>query len=135
MDVSINKPMKDGMRTRFQTWYASKVQKQLKDFPVEVSAAVSKLECGKAAGPDGFMAEHLKAGGEAVIMLLLNALNTNVELGIAPDILKRVVVAPVYKGSGKDPPQVDSCQGVISSMVAKVWSFSVLRGLKLICCM
>ena len=35
MDVSINKPMKDGMRTRFQTWYASEVQKQLKDVPVD----------------------------------------------------------------------------------------------------
>ena len=35
MDVSIIKPMKDGMRTRFQTWYASEVQKQLKDAPVD----------------------------------------------------------------------------------------------------
>ena len=35
MDMSINKPMKDGMRTRFQTWYASEVQKQLKDVPVD----------------------------------------------------------------------------------------------------
>ena len=30
----------------------------------EVAAAVSKLKCRKAAGPDGLMAEHLKAGGE-----------------------------------------------------------------------
>ena len=47
MDVSINKPMKDGMRTRFQTWYASEVQKQLKDAPldqvkVNVTAAAIK---------------------------------------------------------------------------------------------
>ena len=35
MDVLINKPMKEGMRTRFQTWYASEVQKQLKDVPVD----------------------------------------------------------------------------------------------------
>ena len=27
--------MKDGTRTRFQTWYASEVQKQLKDVPVD----------------------------------------------------------------------------------------------------
>ena len=35
MDISINKPMKDGLRTRFQTWYANEVQKQLKDVPVD----------------------------------------------------------------------------------------------------
>ena len=39
--------MKDGMRTRFQTWYASEVQKQLKDAPldqvkVNVTAAAIK---------------------------------------------------------------------------------------------
>ena len=30
MDVSINKPLKDEMKSRFQLWYASEVQKQLK---------------------------------------------------------------------------------------------------------
>ena len=35
MGMSINKPVKDGMRTKFQTWYASEVQKQLKDVPVD----------------------------------------------------------------------------------------------------
>lgn len=35
MDVSINKPMKDGMRTGFQTWYASEIQKLLKDGPLD----------------------------------------------------------------------------------------------------
>ena len=38
----------------------------------EMSAAVSKL---KAAGPDGLMAEHFKAGGEVVVIWLLNVLN------------------------------------------------------------
>ena len=47
MDVSINKPVKHGMRTRFQTWYASEVQKQLKEVPVDnvkvsVTASVVK---------------------------------------------------------------------------------------------
>ena len=43
MDVSINKPVKDGMRTRFHTWYASEVQKKLKDkVKVNVTASVIK---------------------------------------------------------------------------------------------
>ena len=35
MDVSINKPLKDEMKKRFQVWYADEVQKQLKDVPVD----------------------------------------------------------------------------------------------------
>ena len=83
-------------------------------------AVVSKLKCGKAAGPDGLMAEHLKAGGEVVVIWLLNVLNTIVKL----EVIKRGVVVPVYKGSGKDPLWVDSYQGVtLSCMVAKVLEF------------
>ena len=92
-----------------------------------MSAAVSKLKCGKAAGPDGLMVEHLKAGGEMVVICLLNVLNTIVELEVIPDVLKRGVVVPVYKGSGKDPLLVDSYRGVtLSSMVAKVLEFLCL---------
>ena len=36
MDIAINKPMKDELKTRFQTWYANEVQKQLlKHIPLE----------------------------------------------------------------------------------------------------
>ncbi len=47
MDVSINKPVKHGMRTRFQTWYASEVHKQLKEVTVDnvkVSVAASVVK-------------------------------------------------------------------------------------------
>ena len=99
----------------------------------EVSAAVSKLQCGKAAGPDGLMAEHLKAGGEMVVIWLLNVLNTIVELEVILDVLKRGVVVPVYKGSGKDPLRVDSYRGVtLSSMVAKVLEFLCLQRLEVV---
>ena len=99
----------------------------------EVSAAVLKLQCGKAAGPDGLMAEHLKAGGEMVVIWLLNVLNTIVELEVIPDVLKRGVVVPVYKGSGKDPLRVDSYRGVtLSSMVAKVLEFLCLQRLEVV---
>ena len=40
VDVSVNKPIKDMMRSKFQTWYASKVAKQLK----EVSVANVKVD-------------------------------------------------------------------------------------------
>ena len=34
----------------------------------EVAAAVRKFKSGKAAGPDGLLAEHLKWGGESVLL-------------------------------------------------------------------
>lgn len=47
MDISVNKPMKSGLRTRFQTWYASEIQKQLKVVPldeVQVSVTASSIK-------------------------------------------------------------------------------------------
>ncbi len=35
MGISINKPMKDELKSKFQAWYAEEVQKQLKAGPVE----------------------------------------------------------------------------------------------------
>ena len=35
MDISVNKPMKSELKKRFQAWYASEVQKQLKEVPVD----------------------------------------------------------------------------------------------------
>ena len=48
----------------------------------EVSRAVSRLKKKKAPGPDGLLAEHLRAGGEAVVIWLRNILNVTVELEI-----------------------------------------------------
>ena len=58
--------------------------------------------------------------------------NENLEcccgLEVVPDVLKRGVVVPVYKGGGKDPLKVDSYRGVtLTSMVAKVLEFLVLE--------
>ncbi len=41
----------------------------------EVAGAVCRLKVKKAPGPDGLMAEHLKAGGEAVVIWLMKILN------------------------------------------------------------
>jgi len=41
----------------------------------EVATAVARLKAEKAPGPDELTAEHLKAGGEAVITWLCTILN------------------------------------------------------------
>ena len=54
----------------------------------EVARAIARRKGRKAPGPDGLMAEHLKAGGEAVVIWLLRILNAVVELEVVPDALK-----------------------------------------------
>ena len=99
----------------------------------EVSRAVSKLKKKKAPGPDSLLAEHLKAGGEAVVIWLMNILNATVELESVPTVLKRGVVVPVYKGGGKDSMKIDSYRGItLTSMVAKVLEFLLLQRLELV---
>ena len=69
----------------------------------EVSRDVSRLKKTKAPGPDGLLAEHLRAGGEAVVIWLRNILNATVELESVPTVLKRGFVLAVYKGGGRIP--------------------------------
>ena len=96
----------------------------------EVARAVHKLKKKKAPGPDGLLAEHLKAGGDAVIIWLRNISNAVVELEVIPDVMKRGVVVPVYKGGGKDSLKIDSYRGItLTSMVAKVLEFLLLEHL------
>ena len=90
----------------------------------EVSGAVSRLKGKKAPGPDGVMAEHLKFGGEVFVIWLMRILNAVIELEAIPEVLKRGVVVPVYKGGGKDPMRRDSYRGItLTSMVSKVLEF------------
>ena len=78
----------------------------------EVSGAVSRLKGKKAPGPDGVMAKHLKFGGEVFVIWLMRILNAVIELEAIPEVLKRGVVVPVYKGGGKDPMRRDSYRGI-----------------------
>ena len=50
----------------------------------DVFRAINKLKAKKAPVPDGLMAEHLKAGGEAIVAWLMRVLNAVVELEAIP---------------------------------------------------
>ena len=98
----------------------------------EVPAAVRKLKSGKAAGPDGLLAEHLKWGGECVLLWLQGVLNFIVESEAVPSVLKTGILVPVYKSGGKDPLKVDSFQGVtLTSTLAKVLEFLIVDRVQL----
>ena len=61
-----------------------------------VAAAVKKLKVGKAAGPDGLLGEHLKWGGEAVLVWLQGVVNSIVESEAVPSVVKAGIVVPVH---------------------------------------
>ena len=44
LDVAVNKPIKDEIRSRFQSWYASEVREQLKPQPVHVDVSASVVK-------------------------------------------------------------------------------------------
>jgi len=67
----------------------------------EVSVVITKLKSRKSAGPDGLMAEHLKAGGESVVIWLMNVLNAVVEMKVIPVVLKRELLCQCVRGKGK----------------------------------
>ena len=93
----------------------------------EVERALSRLKRGKAAGPEGLMAEHLQEAGSEVQVWLRNVLNAIVELEEVPNTLKSGIIIPVYKGSGRDPVKTDSYRGVtLSSVLAKMLEMLVL---------
>ena len=92
----------------------------------EVAGAVLKLKGRKAPDPDGLMAEHLKVGGEAVVIWLMRIVNATVELEVIPDVLKRGVIVPIYKGGGRDPLKTDNYRGItLTTMISKVLEFLV----------
>ena len=64
----------------------------------EVARAVARLKGRKAPGPDGLMAEHLKEGGEVMVVWLSNILNAVVDLEVVPSTLKSGVSSTHVQG-------------------------------------
>ena len=61
---------------------------------------VNRLKWGKAPGICGIHAEPLKAGGNAVLVLLHAVLFSAWKTGIIPTDWKRGLVVPLWKGKG-----------------------------------
>ena len=84
----------------------------------------------KAPGSDGFMSEHLKAGGEAIAIWLTRILNAVVDVETIRSVLKLGVIVPVYNGGGKDPLRTDNYSGItLTSMVSKVLELLLMKRL------
>ena len=100
-------------------------------FPAnKVTNAVRKLKKRKDPRPDGLLAEHLKAGAEAVNIWLRNILNAVVELEVISEVLHelRGVLLSLHT---KLVGCFDSYLGItLTSMVVKVLEYLLLDWLE-----
>ena len=96
----------------------------------DVSSAVKSLKAGKAAGPDGVTAEHIKYGGISLTKWLQKIFNRIIALEEIPLCLKEGNIIPVYKAKGKDSLMVGSYRGItLSSVLSKLLESIILKRL------
>ena len=93
----------------------------------ETEGVIKNLKSGKAGGLDHLQAEHLKFGGNSLVLWVQQVCNAAVELETISDVLKLGVVNPVYKGNGRDPLDTNSYRGItLSSVLSKILELRLL---------
>ena len=97
----------------------------------EVRDTVCRMKIKKSAGLDNLTAEHLKYGGNCIIIWLTEILNAIVDTEQIPACLKLGITIPIYKGGGKDPLNANSYRGItINSVISKVLDTLILDRLE-----
>ena len=66
----------------------------------QIRKAISKMKCGKAAGPSGIIAEMLKASGEEGVRLLRQLGEDVFSTGVIPEEWQESTILNLYKGKG-----------------------------------
>ena len=67
---------------------------------VEIRKPLSKMKCGKAAGPSGIIAEMMKATGVECIVLLKELAESVFSNGVIPKDWEESFILNLYKGKG-----------------------------------
>ena len=66
----------------------------------QIRKAISKMKCGKAAGPSGIIAEMLKASGEEGVRLLRQLGEDVFSTGVIPEEWQESTILNLFKGKG-----------------------------------
>ena len=104
---------------------------ELDDLPTEeeVEKAISELQCGKSAGPDGIPPEVFKTGGTSLIQKFTEFLCLCWEDGSLPRDLKDARIVHLYKGKG-DKSSCDNYRGIsLLSIAGKIMAKVILNRL------
>ena len=107
------------------------MRSELDDLPLEeeVVKAISELQCGKAAGPDGIPPEIFKVGGDTLIRKFTEFLCMCWEDGCLPQDLKDARIVHLYKGKG-EKSSCDNYRGIsLLSIAGKILAKVILNRL------
>ena len=69
-----------------------------------VSECINMLSAGAAPGPDGIPAKMIKAANSTFASMLNNIMQSSLESGDIPGILKLAFVTPIHKGDSRSDP-------------------------------
>ena len=95
----------------------------------EVVKAISELQCGKSAGPDGIPPEVFKAGGTSLIEKFTEFLGVCWDDGSLPQDMKDANIVHLYKGKG-DKSSCDNYRGIsLLSIAGKILAKVILNRL------
>ncbi len=87
----------------------------------EVKGVCRKLKVGKAPGPDGIQAEHLKYAGPIAHKYLARLFCLMTQAEWRPDSMRRGMIVPIPKGN-KDPTLPDNNRGItLRSVLGKTY--------------
>ena len=89
--------------------------------PREISYAISKLNLSKAPGSDLVCAEHLKYGGEYLVLVLQLVFRWVIDLEYVPKALREGIQVPLHKGKNTPTTDPDNYRGItLLSVFCKV---------------
>ena len=86
----------------------------------EMREVILSLKLNKSASPDGIESEHLRYGGETLILLLICIFSAIILSGYIPQSLCHGLVIPIPKGVNKDLSNPSNYRGItILSNISK----------------
>ena len=85
----------------------------------QIQKALSKMKCGKAAGPSGIVAEMLKAAGEEGVELTRQLTEAVFSCGVIPSDCEENFIMNLYKGKGEALDRGNYCGLKLTDQVMK----------------
>ena len=89
-----------------------------------VSDCIDMLSAGAAPGPDGIPAKMIKAANSTFASMLNNIMQSSLESGDIPGILKLAFVTPIHKGDSRSDPANFRPVSLTSHLIKFVRSWS-----------
>ena len=91
----------------------------------EICTILKNLKKGKAAGPDGLVAEMFLSSSHIAVPYLLKLFNCIFSAGVFPELWSKAVIIPIYKKG--NPNDADNYRGISLTSVFSRISTGILN--------